>query len=294
MSSTPTSPSSEIAEVLASKDARKFFGEDKVKAINKYRILAHVCHPDTGGTVEAMSKLNAMWDEYNGRRRPDKPGEITRGNVYAVFSEGDHWLVVRRDLYQGIAMATNNLEFANLISGSPVCVVSSRSVRRIKQPDGVHAAYMCAPPDTVSDAIMLPSLARRLPGGKLHPADLAWITKRVLFLAAAIAKCNLRFSETPCECLAIDPKSHMLCVVAPWALVESRGHSIAEQRAVTNDFLMCAEPMIAKDTQSMRILRFLEGVEVDNYAESSALMREFDELLVELFGGFKFHKMEVV
>lgn len=294
MSSIPTSPSSEIAEVLAATDARKFFGEDKVRAINRYRICAHACHPDAGGSDEAMSKLNAMWAEYNGKAKSSKPAEVTRGNVYAVFSEKGHWLVVRREPDSKVAIAANAFEFMKLIEGSPVCSVCSQSVRRIKQPDGVHAAYVCAPPDTVEDAIMLPSLGKHLPDGKLDPADLAWIAKRVIFLAAAIGKCDLRFSEEPSECLAVAPKSHMLCVVAPWSLVESNGHSIAEQRAVTNSFATCIDGLIGTDAKSRRILRFLDGIDVDNYTESGAILHEFDGLLIDLFGGFKFHEMKTV
>ena len=292
MSSIPTYPSSEIAEVLAAKDARKFFGEDKVRAINRYRIYAHACHPDAGGSDEAMSKLNAMWAEYNGKS--SKPAEVTRGNVYAVFSEKGHWLVVRREPVSKVVAAVNVVEFMRLIGGSPVCSVCMQGGRRIKQPDGVHAAYVCVPPDTVEDAIMLPSLGKHLPDGKLDPADLAWIVKRVIFLAAAIGKCGLRFSEEPSECLAVAPKSHMLCVVAPWSLVESQGHSIAEQRAVTNSFATCIAGLIGTDAKSRRLLRFLDGIDVDNYTESGAILHEFDGLLIDLFGGFKFHEMKTV
>jgi len=298
LKSTPTSDSSdEIRQVLDATDPWALFGDNKARATIRYRRLARVCHPDMGGSDAAMAHLNELWGKYANKPKPGHASltEITRGNAYAVFSEGDEWLVVRRDTGSSIVeLATSSLELAHLISGSPVCVASVQGVKRIKQPDGTHVAYVCTPPDTVGKAIMLPSLAEHIPGGALDPADLAWITKRVIFLAAAIAKCGLRFTEDPCECLAIDPESHMLCAIAPWALKKSDNPSIKDQRDVTTSFYGCLGDVIGVGWKSKRIEKFLYGTYLDGYTESSYLLEEFDGLLLDLFGKPKFHEMQVV
>lgn len=288
---------SEVDEILAATSARAFFGDNEKRAAIKYRRLARAVHPDTGGSDAAMAKLNSMWAEYqakdetNGKRSLD---ELGRGNVYAVFVDGDDWLVVRRRP-GGVAPSMRTIGLSEVVEGSPVCVLGWKATKSIVQRDGTHLGFVCSQHHTLADGIvMLPSLAEHLPDGTIHPADFAWITKRVIYLAAAVGKCGLKFVEEPCECLAIAPVTHMLCVVAPWALDETDAGSIADQRKVISSYAKCVRRMLGAEKESMRIYRFLEGILVDSFTESSDLMDEFDELLIELFGGFMFHKMLTV
>lgn len=288
---------SEVEEVLAATSARAFFGDNEKRAAIKYRRLAWAVHPDMGGSDEAMAKLNSLWDEYQAKDDGDGKRvltEITRGGTYAVFADGGEWLVVRRKP-GGTVPSMRTIGLSEVVDGSPVCVLDWHSTKQIAQRDGSHLGYACSPHDTLSDGvIMLPALAGHLPGGTIHPADLAWVTKRVIYLAAAVAKCGLRFAEDPCECLAIAPSTHMLCVVAPWALVGADARSVSDQRAVIRSYAKCVRRMLGAEKESMRIYRFLEGIMVDSFTESADLMGEFDELLIELFGGFRFHEMQTV
>jgi hypothetical protein len=140
---------------------------------------------------------------------------------------------------------------------------------------------------------MLTSLDGRLHGGVMHPADMAWVTKRILYLCAAMGRKSLRFSGhvDPAQCVAISPENHMLALMTPWELDTSDG-STQWQRVLVGSCLPHLRDM-ADGERCRRILRFLEGTMLDTYTESIDLVREFDELMYELFGPPKFHVMEV-
>lgn len=296
MMDMPTSHSSEIEEVLAATSARAFFGPNKKRAAIKYRRLARALHPDMGGDETAMAKLNALWGEYDGGVATSgkrKPSEVTRSRAYVVLSEDGHWLVVERKS-GGTVPDTHYHDISDLVEGTPVCTLKWTGSVVIAQSDGAHVAFRCEYPETVKDdLIMLSSLQEHLHDGVLHPADLAWITKRVLFLCAAMRKKGLWLVGDAADCIGIAPSTHMLCLVTPWLLSDPPDLSVRHQREVLKDYLSCAKPMIGDDLKSQRIRKFIEGALVDNVTEFSALLAEFNELLVELFDGFHFHKMEV-
>ena len=296
MMDMPTSHSSEIEEVLAATSARAFFGPNKKRAAIKYRRLARALHPDMGGDETAMAKLNALWGEYNGGVATSgkrKPSEVTRSRAYVVLSEDGHWLVVERKS-GGTVPDTHHYDISDLVEGTPVCTLKWTGSVVIAQSDGAHVAFRCEYPETVKDdLIMLSSLQEHLHDGVLHPADLAWITKRVLFLCAAMRKKGLWLVGDAADCIGIAPSTHMLCLVTPWLLSYPPDLSVKHQREVLKDYLSCVKPMIGDDLKSQRIRKFIEGALVDNVTEFSALLAEFNELLVELFDGFHFHKMEV-
>lgn len=292
----PTSHSNEIEEVLAATSAGAFFGPNKKRAAIKYRRLARALHPDVGGDETAMAKLNALWGEYvggvatSGKR---KPAEVTRSRAYVVLSEDGHWLVVERKS-GGTVPDTHYHDLTGIVEGTPVCTLKWTGSVVIAQSDGAHVAFRCEYPDTVKDdLIMLSSLHGHLHDGVLRPADLAWITKRMLFLCAAMRKKGLRLAGDAADCIGIAPSTHMLCLVTPWLLSDSPDLSVKPQRGVLKDYLSCVKPMIGDDFKSQRIRKFIEGTLVDGVTEFSALLTEFNELLVELFDGFHFHKMEV-
>ena len=56
-------------------------------------------------------------------------------------------------------------------------------------------------------------------------------------------------------------------------------------------FLRFPKPLYAK---TRRIRRFIEGVILDKVTSEGRLLEEFDELLIDLFGGLRFHEMEVL
>lgn len=282
-----TCVSDEVREVLAAADAGAFFGPNKKRAQIRYRRLARMVHPDMGGSEEAMARLNVLWDEYNGRK-PDRGrslSEVMRNDRYAVFSEGEHWLVADRRA-RSCAACPDDGEMARIIDGSPVCMMGVRESKVILQPDGPHAAYVCDVPDVMRTAFMLQGIASHLPGGVMHPADLAWVTKRILFLEAALARCDAHLSH-PIEDLALAPETHMLCVMAPWDVVSGTA-----PRALVQEWRDCVEPCVQSDYQSRRIGQFLRGSVMDRVTDPMALFAEFDDLLLELFGKPRFHAMD--
>lgn len=283
-----TSVSSEVGEVLAATDAGAFFGPNRKRAQIRYRRLARMVHPDMGGTEEAMAKLNVLWDEYNGRKvsKGHALAEVMRNGRYAVFSESGHWLVVDRKS-DSCATDSQHESVGRLIDKSPVCMLEWRSSKAIAQPGGRHAAYVCDVPNVAADAFMLQHFMRHLPGSVIHPADLAWVTKRILYLEAILAKCDAHL-RNPVNDLALAADTHMLCIIAPWDIAPGY-----EPRKLIEEWRDLIDPCIQHDYQSKRIRLFLRGSVMDRVTNPGALFREFNELLYELFGKPRFHVMEL-
>lgn len=272
------------------------FGRNEKSARIRYRRLARSVHPDHGGSEEAMARLNSLWDEYNKADVPTEktPIELTRCETYAVFDEDGMLVVERQTSSSAKSVSTEASKLAHLIDGSPVCMLVCKSSELIAQSDGVHAAYRCDAPDSVESTIMLPSLKRSIPNGVIHPRDLAWITKRVIYLFAAVEKSALTFNsyKNMTECLAISPELHMLVVMAPWELTPSDG-SLLPRSGMVRDYVACMKGVAGSDKRNDRILRFMRGIEVDSFTPSIDILREYDELLLEMFGKPRFHVMEV-
>ena len=286
----PTTETS-ASRVLSATDPRELFGDNPKRARIRYQRLAKELHPDVGGSEEAMSRLNALWAEYTSGGGSKRPSEITRSFEYAVLDDGDNWLVVDRKVGHRATISDTG-DLAGIIDGTPVCMVDATSAFLIKQPNGPHPAYRVTPPDTIKDGVVsINELASKLPSGRLHPADLAWVFKRVLFLAAAIGNAGLTFTREPSECIAIGPDTHMLAVIAPWNLRDGT-RSIANQRAVVASFEKATSRMVADDAKSQRIARFIRGTVLDGVTESGVLLREYDDALYGLFGRPRFHVME--
>ena len=290
-------PTSSCDEVLKASSAADLFGTNPARARIRYHRLASEVHPDTpGGSQEAMSRLNALWDEYNSGKPSNgaqkAPAEVTRNGRYVVLSEGDHWLVVDRVV--GDAVRSCNIgDFASVAGDSPVCTLECTSSKLIAQPNGSHPAYACAKDPRYGGFVTLDELKDRLPGGVLQAEDLAWITKRAIHLASVIGKCELRFVGEARDWMGVAVDEHMLVVIAPWELEPSDG-SVCDQRRVVSSFYRCIFPAIGHDYESRRIERFIKGTVVDTVTPGWVIMDEFNELLVELFGGFRFHEMKLL
>lgn len=282
-------------------DCAALFGPNMRRAEIRYRRLARAVHPDMGGGMEAMKRLNALWDEYKARagafRRTDgarrRPAEVTRNEAYVVLDEGDRWVVVDRAV-SGPKTSRDSGELADVVEGSPVCVLGVSSTKSISQPDGAHAAYECVPDRSLSEGrrmTFLSSLGPHLPDGTMHPADLAWVTKRVLFLALALESVDSRLARPACECLAVAPDTHMLALVSPWDVEHGCGRV---RRDVAEDYRARMGEVSGDGPEARRISRFVEGFGVDGHTPAADIMREYDELMVELFGGLRFHEMKTV
>lgn len=286
----PTTETS-ASRVLSATDPRELFGDNPKRARIRYQRLAKELHPDVGGSEEAMSRLNALWAEYTSGGGSKRPSEITRSSEYVILDDADNWLVVDRKVGHRATIGDTG-SLADIVDGTPVCVVDATSALLIKQPNGPHPAYKVTPPPTIKDGVVsFNELAGKLPDGKMHPADLAWVLKRILFLASAINNAGLAFAREPCDCLAIAPDTHMLAVIAPWEL-RSSARSIKNQRAVVESFEKAASTMMAGDAKSQRMARFVQGTIMDGVTESYMLLREYDDMLYELFGSPRFHVME--
>lgn len=294
--------SDDIRLVLEASDCVELFGTNAKRAEIRYRRLARAVHPDLGGSVDAMGRLNTLWDEYrarNGSMRPrcdgrKRPSEVTRNGTYVILDEGDRWVVVERSPSGSSNTRSEYVRLLPIVEGSPVCVLEPTGTKAISQPDGIHVAYECAPHPMASDGrrmTYLSSLAPHLHGGRLHPADFAWITKRAIYLTMALESTGLCFGRNSSECLAVAPDTHMLVVVSPWDLCEGKS---GVRKAVMSEYLACVSPMLGDDNATHRICCFVRGVGIDSVTSASRIMMEYDELMIELFDGLHFHEMVTV
>lgn len=294
-----TSDSSEASEILGADDCVSVFGTNERRAEIRYRRLAKAVHPDTSDAPpEAMARLNSLWDEYRSRKgmKPSdgtkRPVEITRDSKYAVFMEGGEVLVVEREASDERVPVSRDV-FGVILDGTPVYALKFVDGKHISQGDGNHRAMSCKAPRFADEMVMLPSLKSALPHGELHPADLAWVTKRVIFLSGVLARLGKRL-EGGCECLAICPESHMLVIVAPWQVADDDNEWHVAHHQLLQEYLGLVQGMAGDNAETKSIMKFVEGMLADSVTSPSMLMLEFDELLVSLFGGLRFHKMQTV
>lgn len=297
-----TSGSSEdVALVNGAASATALFGTNERAAEIRYNRLRRSVHPDlNGGSSEsekAFKRLNRLWDEYRGKPSGTKrPPELTRNESYVVLDEGGSWVVVERAASGRLSGLRKGASLADVVEDSPVCVLDDVEGTLIAQRDGSHAAYRCEFPDHIGcgrKAVTLDHLNGILKDGTYHPADLAWVTKRVIYLAAAMAKAGVEMSKEPSECLMVAPDVHALCVMAPWELRDSDG-GVQSQRRLVKSFADCVRGSVGTDRRSAAIMRFVDGTVRDGHAESCDILREFDGFLYGLFGEPRWHDMETL
>lgn len=299
MANTETSASSEVQQVLSARSATELFGSNRKRAKNRYHRLARAVHPDaTGGSEEAMSRLNTLWDEYNDVGNGKKahptgiktPREVSRSSAYAMFEEDCELLVVKREPSDTIPLAFGVEDLKRVIEGTPTCLLSQKSCKFVAQKDGPHLAYRCE--SVGEDPIFVQELQKRLQDGVLDPRDLAWVAKRALFLASAMEKCGVRLAGDASDRLVVLPKAHMLAIAAPWDLVGAKNDDNVRQN-VLKSFLDAVDPAIGHDKCSERIKKWLKGAYLDNVTLSRELFDEYDWLLRELFGPPRYHELVV-
>lgn len=296
-----------IEEVLSATDALDLFGTIEKRAKIRYRRLVREVHPDANGNSdesnEAMKRLNRLWREYQTRTGavvPESghviPVEVTRNIAYVVFDECGYWMVVERDVSP---LPDNKYDadcgrISEIVDGTPVCLLGCDRTKVISQPDGLHLAYETTPHTSISGGhkiMFLSSIGFRIMG-VMCPEDFAWITKRVLFLSCVLAECGMTISgDDKTECLAVAPDTHMLAVVTRFV---STDDPWGERDRLIAQYLVCILPITRETEEVYSIVKFMNGVIGDRWANAKELMTEYDDAMCRLFGGLSFHKMEVI
>lgn len=312
----------DIATIMAASDPVVLFGPNEKRAKIRYRRLLRSVHPDANGgddtAQEATQRLNSLWESYGRMMSPNRHGdadrapdtshfvhELARTERFVLFSEGDRWMSVARG--RGSRPATTAdaeamMRFSEIVSGSPVFVPHRIGEKIIPQVDGNHLATTYEVPGFFSAEHHMLSLAdikSHVPNGVMDPADAAWVIKRLLFATAGLAKARLRPEEGAdlADVAILDTDAHMLVILDADRLVQGTG-DVDEQRAVIGRAAEIVSQMLdtsdSGGRQTRRLAAFLRGVMVDHVTETATLLAEFGELLLELFGEPRFHKMRIV
>ena len=314
----------DIREIMGTSDPILLFGANEKRARIRYRRLMRSVHPDmshgTPGADEATIRLNALWDAYRGMTNPGEGDarrtcgtegpeahhpvhEIARTGRFVLFSEPSGWLVVDRNA-TGAPRPTARPDLARLadiLSGSPVMILDAMTEKEIRQADGFHHAIACPVPEFHAHShrvLSLSDMKGHVPNGTTEAEDIAWLLKRCLFLVAAMAKAGVAPARgtTLDDIVMVDADAHMLMVVAPHELALGSG-SVDEQRESLQslvDPLMRMTDVADGRRESRRLMAFMRGIDVDRVTETADLFDELGDLLGELFGTPRFHRMRIV
>lgn len=294
-----------IGEILSATDSVELFGPIEKRAKIRYRRLAREAHPDANGNSdesnEAMKRLNKLWREYKTRTTPrtDRAKatfEITRNKSFVIVSDGTEWMMVERQRHHGDVKRYGAWDdIRDILDGTPVCLMDCDREKVISQPDGLHMAYDFKPHETIRHdrrIMMLSSIRPMLPDNVMHPADFAWVTKRVLFLSCVLAESGVTLDcDDMTDCLAIAPDTHMLAVMAR---IVKTDHAWECRDRLLRQYVELMDTMLDDLMPNVRVRKFVNGVIGDRWANARELMGEYDELLMRTFGGINFHYMVTI
>ena len=318
MSDSNMSP---IEEVLSVTSSSVFFGSNRKRAKNKYSRYMRLVHPDLNKdkrAVEASSRLNEMWTEYEessinssignktrspGRRNRSKLSKIIHTDSYTIFkdsSDGQWMIVENKPTFGGITEDDHLNEardrIASSISGSPVSLLhhEDNDLIMIAQRDGPHRAFRTRPLSTGNDHVLtLGGIIRAVGGtGRIVDRDLAWIVKRLVFTALVLDSNNIDVEDDLLDHILIDVEGHHAWFL--WTGVKKRdgaGDGVLGRLSVEVGGLFPDRPDYPHSVQ--RMLRFVDGCRYARHSDIRGVMGEYDDLLLELFGRPCFHKMTI-
>lgn len=291
--------------------AGTFFGKNRKRARNKYMRYMRLIHPDIvddDRASQATARLNVMWEEYTSRDRkePHNVGTnhyhhthmVVRDENMAIILDTDshQWMMVNR--HPGIPLSIDDAVEAlmdNMISmsaSSPLTMLKPEERISIPQSDGMHMAYRVRYPGD-GDAYGLSVLMERL--GSHHALlgeDVAWIFKRILFLAGILDHESIHLNDSDAflsRCI-VYPSSHEIVVM------DYTGMRVADDvdnvRALSTS--LYALLLHYHESIPETVMSFIHGCMVNHKPSAGELMKDFDDVLLDTFGAPRFHKMVIV
>ncbi|HEY0636329.1 MAG TPA: lipopolysaccharide kinase InaA family protein [Pseudonocardiaceae bacterium] len=309
-----------LAAVRAARTPADLFGPDH--DVRRYRRLARLVHPDTGGTAAAFARLDEFWRAgapaagtvtVRTRRHSYELGApFARGDLATLYRSGPHLVKLARDpaandLMDREARALRRLaadgdeRFRPYVpgfveafthrdarTGARRRTVVTRYVPGLRSLAEVHAAY---------------------PEG-LDPRDAAWMWRRLLVALGLAHRCGLVHGAVLPEHVLIHPGEHGLVLVdwchstdlgatvpamvagrASWYPAEVAGRAPA---GPATDLAMAARCMayLMGDRAPRPLRLFLRGCLAVNPAhrpqDAWRLLAELDELLGRRYGPRRF------
>ena len=222
------------------------------------------------------------------------------------------WVLVRREpskQLDGALMLDRAVKLADSMEGSPVSLlipgddstVGSVENMVISQPDGPHYAVRMSTPVPPSTRLLtLGGLVRAVGGeDRVMGEDLAWIMKRVMYTGLALDSASVALPASGdsdariLDRIAIDPAAHHAYVL--WYGFEdaSDGHGDSILSAVADEVSALFQGGGGRDVGRVKILRFVDGLRYAHHTPAGDVMREYDEMLLDLYGAPRFHELEI-
>ena len=234
--------------------------------------------------------------------------DSSAGTMSTVLS----WVLVRREpskQLDGALMLDRAVKLADSMEGSPVSLlipgatddastVGSVENMVISQPDGPHYAVRMRTPVPPSTRLLtLGGLVRAVGGeDRVMGEDLAWIMKRVMYTGLALDSAGVALPASGdsdahiLDRIAIDPAAHHAYVL--WYGFEDASDD-GILSAVADEVSALFPGGGGRDAGRVKILRFVDGLRYAHHAPAGDVMREYDEMLLDLYGAPRFHEMRI-
>jgi hypothetical protein len=301
---------SAIDDVLATgMTAFSFFGSNRRRARNKYMRYMRLVHPDINHDARAeraTKVLNALWESYGHTATANASSSApARHHARMVFRDDDMavlfddakkvLLMVRRsagvslDVDADVGSAVNDMR--DLADSSPVSFLPLGEHVSIAQKDGYHEAFSVPYDKSVDDVFALSALmADASHRGVLVGEDVAWMFKRVLFIAGVLDVVGVQADDGDrfLSRLMVMPKTHDMMVIDYSTM--HRKDNASNVAVLARAFLK----LVPDDTPHAGFLvKFITGCTVSVMPSAGELMNEYDDVLLDTFGAPRFHKMNI-
>lgn len=300
--------SEQIEEIMNAVDAESLFSSNAKRAQIKYRRLMRAVHPDfdsSAAAADAATRLNSLWEDWqqdhgakpkseaNGKtsKPKTKTTRVARAGSTALFSVGDDsgdWLEVERD-----ANSVSNIDgvvkkalagLHTVTKDSPVSSPFEIVETAVPQKNGPHAAVTFK--TKMKTGWSLVDIKKAYPEG-IDERDAAWILKRLVFLGAAIEDAGLDADDIGAMVM-YHPSGHTLGLCSVRNL-----HATDSSKALKNimeSFSAIIDP--SGSPALRRMWAFAQSCGLNSRPAVSELLREYDEILLDLFGAPSFHAMK--
>lgn len=304
------------------------FDKNTDLARHQYRTFSRLLHPDAGGDTEAFAKMSALWDEYRNPTPAKTLVFSSRRNTFNVgplVAKGD---VANLYLARYLVSDAEQLAVAKMPRNPADSDLMVREVTALKALADLKD-YPAALVDTVRHKdpttgkqrrvnflrhlegwYSLSAVALAYPNG-LHPKDIAWLWRRVLINLAVTHEAKVIHGAVLPSHVMIKPGNHDV-VLVDWCYSSTDGQPVP---AIVNGFKAWYPPevlskgtptpatdvyMAAKTVGSLigslgaaaerrRFLAFFNGCTFAQASDAWVLLREFDDLIENMWGERKFH-----
>lgn len=206
-------PAEAIDLIEAAADPGDLFGADPARS---YRRLARLTHPDTGNrdprAEQAFARLADLW-----RRYRDRDGRVlvARGDLANLYRDPRGLLKVSRDPADNDLIEREARALARIMARGDLRLAAyfPELITAVRVPGtaqgATHRGHVVA---SLEGFVTLAQVRAAFPGG-VHPADAAWMWRRLLVAIGAAHRAGVIHGAVLPEHVLIHPAEHGLVLI---------------------------------------------------------------------------------